>query len=244
MAIDFTLTDGQKKLQKTAREFAKEVLDPVVRDADQEPDPQKAFAMMKAPYVEAYRLGLAMGFLPKEYGGASISNVDLQIVAEEVTAVDPGFATILLVNGLALMPLAWYGSEAQKQRWIGEATSDPTGEYLAGWTVSEAAGTPGGTANFDHPGTAPSGISLFAAYDKGSGEYVLNGRKYWPCNAGGWDLNGANVNVCIVRTDSAKGGKEGLSAILVPRGTPGLSFEAPISKVGHRTCQNNYGVWA
>jgi alkylation response protein AidB-like acyl-CoA dehydrogenase len=243
MAIDFTLTDGQKKLQKTAREFAKEVLDPVVRDADQEPDPQKAFAMMKAPYAEAYRLGLAMGFLPKEYGGASISNVDLQIVAEEVTAVDPGFATILLVNGLALMPLAWYGSEAQKQRWIGEATSDPTGEYLAGWTVSEPAGTPGGTANFDHPGTAPSGISLFAAYDKGSGEYVLNGRKYWPCNAGGWDLNGANVNVCIVRTDSAKGGKEGLSAIVVPRGTPGLSFEAPISKVGHRTCQNNSMVF-
>jgi nitroalkane oxidase len=239
MAIDFTLTDGQKKLQKTAREFAKEVLDPVVRDADQEPDPQRAFAMMKTPYVEAYRLGLAMGFLPKEYGGASISNVDLQIVAEEVTAVDPGFATILLVNGLALMPVAWYGSEAQKRRWIGEATSDPTGEYLAGWTVSEPAGTPGGTANFDHPGTAPSGISLFATYDKGSGEYVLNGRKYWPCNAGGWDLKGANVNVCIVRTDSAKGGKEGLSAILVPRGTPGLSFETPISKVGHRTCQNN-----
>jgi alkylation response protein AidB-like acyl-CoA dehydrogenase len=184
MAIDFTLTDGQKKLQKTAREFAKEVLDPVVRDADQEPDPQRAFAMMKKPYVEAYRLGLAMGFLPKEYGGASISNVDLQIVAEEVTAVDPGFATILLVNGLALMPVAWYGSEAQKRRWIGEATSDPTGEYLAGWTVSEPAGTPGGTADFDHPGTAPSGISLSATCDKGSGEYVLNGRKYWPCNAG------------------------------------------------------------
>jgi hypothetical protein len=81
------------------------------------------------------------------------------------------------------MPLAWYGSEAQKQRWIGEATSDPTGEYLAGWTVSEAAGTPGGTANFDHPGAAPSGIALLATYDKGSGEYVLNGCKYWPCNA-------------------------------------------------------------
>jgi hypothetical protein len=43
------------------------------------------------------------------------------------------------------------------------------------------------------------------------------------------DLNGANVNVCIVRTDGAKGGKEGLSAILVPRGTPGLSFEAPVT---------------
>ena len=239
MAIDFTLTPEQKKLQRTVREFAKEILEPVVRKADEEPDTQKAFQMMKGPYIESYKLGLAMGFLPKQYGGGGVSNVDLQIVAEEVTAVDPGFATILLVNGLGLMPLAWFGSEEQKRKWIGEATSDPTGEYLVGWTVSEGAGTPGGTANFDHPGQRPTGIGLIATHDKGRGEYVLNGRKYWPCNSGGWDLKGANINVCVVRTDSTKGGKEGLSAILVPRGAPGVSYEQPISKVGHRLCQNN-----
>jgi nitroalkane oxidase len=239
MAIDFTLTNSQKKLQKITREFATEILAPAVQKADQEPDTQKAFQMMKGPYKEAYKLGLAMGFLPKEYGGGSVSNVDLQIVAEEICAVDPGFATIALVNGLGLMPVAWFGSEEQKRKWIGEATGDPTAEYLAGWTVSEAAGTPGGTANFDSPGVGPVGIGLTATHDKGRGEYILNGRKYWPCNAGGWDLKGANVNVCIVRTDPQKGGKSGLSGMLVPRGAPGLSFEQPISKIGHRTCQNN-----
>jgi alkylation response protein AidB-like acyl-CoA dehydrogenase len=239
MAIDFELTGAQKKLQFTAREFATECLAPVVSAADQEADTQKAFQMMREPYREAYKLGFAMGFLPKDYGGGGVSNIDLQLVAEEITAVDPGFATILLVNGLGLMPLAWFGSEEQKRKWIGEATSDPTCQYLAGWTVSEAAGTPGGTANFDHPGAYPVGIGLRAEHDRGRGEYVLNGRKYWPCNAGGWDLQGANVNVCIVRTDASKGGKHGLSAILVPRGVPGLSFEQPISKLGHRLCQNN-----
>jgi alkylation response protein AidB-like acyl-CoA dehydrogenase len=239
MAIDFELTDAQKKLQRTARTFAKDCLEPVVRQADLEADTQKAFEMMREPYREAYKLGFAMGFLPKEYGGGGVSNVDLQLVAEEITAVDPGFATILLVNGLALMPLAWYGSEEQKRKWIGEATSDPTCDYLAGWTVSEAAGTPGGTANFDHPAGQGAGIGLTATHDKGRGEYVLSGRKYWPCNAGGWDLKGANVNVCIVRTDRSKGGKEGLSGMLVPRGSAGLSFEQPISKLGHRLCQNN-----
>jgi alkylation response protein AidB-like acyl-CoA dehydrogenase len=238
MAIDFELTDAQKRLQRTAREFAVDCLEPVVRQADLEADTQKAFEMMRGPYREAYKLGFAMGFLPKDYGGGGVSNIDLQLVAEEITAIDPGFATILLVNGLGLMPLAWYGSEEQKRKWIGEATSDPTCDYLAGWTVSEAAGTPGGTANFDHPGQS-AGISLRAVHDKGRGEYVLNGRKYWPCNAGGWDLQGANVNVCIVRTDASKGGKEGLSGMLVPRGAPGLSFEQPISKLGHRLCQNN-----
>jgi alkylation response protein AidB-like acyl-CoA dehydrogenase len=239
MAIDFTLTTAQQKLQRNAREFALEVLQPLVKSADEEPDPQKAFQSLKGAYVECHKLGFAMGFLPKQYGGGGVSNVDLQIVAEEITAVDPGFATILLVNGLALMPVAWFGSEEQKRRWIGEATSDPRGEYIAGWTVSEAAGTPGGTANFDHPGAHPAGIGLLAKHDKSRGQYVLNGTKHWPCNAGGWDLKGANVNVCIVRTDPGRGGKSGLSALVVPRGTPGVTYKQPISKLGHRLCQNN-----
>ena len=239
MTIDFTLTSAQQKLQRNAREFAVEILQPLVKLADEEPDTQKAFRILKGAYAECYKLGFATGFLPKQYGGGGVSNVDLQIVAEEITAVDPGFATVLLVNGLALMPVAWFGSEAQKQKWLGQATSDPRGEYIAGWTVSEAAGAPGGTANFDHPGPYPAGIGLVARHDKGRGEYVLNGKKHWPCNAGGWDLQGANVNVCIVRTDPGKGGKSGLSAILVPRGTPGISYDQPISKLGHRLCQNN-----
>jgi alkylation response protein AidB-like acyl-CoA dehydrogenase len=239
MAIDFTLTTAQQRLQRNAREFAVEILQPLVKIADEEPDTQKAFQLVKGAYIECYKLGFAMGFLPKQYGGGGVSNVDLQIVAEEITAIDPGFATVLLVNGLALMPVAWFGSEEQKRKWIGEATSDPRGEYIAGWTVSEAAGTPGGTANFDHPGPHPTGIGLTAKHDKGRGEYVLSGTKYWPCNSGGWDLKGANVNVCVVRTDAKKGGKAGLSAILVPRGTPGVTYGQPISKLGHRLCQNN-----
>ena len=157
MAIDFTLTSAQQRLQRNAREFAVEILQPLVKTADEEPDTQKAFQIVKGAYIECYKLGFAMGFLPKQYGGGGVSNVDLQIVAEEITAVDPGFATVLLVNGLALMPVAWFGSEEQKRKWLGEATSDPRGEYIAGWTVSEAAGTPGGTANFDHPGAHPAG---------------------------------------------------------------------------------------
>jgi nitroalkane oxidase len=239
MAIDFTLSSAQQRLQRNAREFALEILQPLVKAADEEQDTQKAFQSLKGAYVECHKLGFAMGFLPKVYGGGGVSNVDLQIVAEEITAVDPGFATILLVNGLALMPVAWFGSEEQKRKWIGDATSDPRGEFIAGWTVSEAAGTPGGTANFDHPGGAPTGIGLTATLDKGRGEYVLNGTKHWPCNAGGWDLQGANVNVCIVRTDPQSGGKSGLSGILVPRGTRGVTYKQPISKLGHRLCQNN-----
>jgi alkylation response protein AidB-like acyl-CoA dehydrogenase len=93
MPIDFTLTTYQRRLQRVAREFANEILSPLVRAADEDPDPQKAFQSVKGAYVESYKLEFATGFIPKKYGGGGISNVDLQIVVEELCAVDPGFAT-------------------------------------------------------------------------------------------------------------------------------------------------------
>src|ERR1700748_2117121 len=100
MAIDFTLTKEQQELRDAARDFAQNVLAPLVPDADAARDPQEAFAKTKPAYIESYKLGFAMGFLPKEYGGGSVSNLDLQLVAEEICAIDPGFATALLVYGL------------------------------------------------------------------------------------------------------------------------------------------------
>src|SRR5262249_54276289 len=68
-------------------------------------------------------------------------------------------------------------------------------------------------------------------------EYVLNGRKYWPCNVGGWDGQGANTSIVVVRTDPDKGGTEGLSAIMIERGTPGITYNL-IQKIGHRLTPN------
>lgn len=235
MAIDFTLTNEQRELQASVREFAENVLAPVVREADAEPDPLRAFQRTKEAYVAAYKGGIAFCMLPKEYGGGGLSNVDLIIAAEEICAVDPGFACTVLVNGLGLLPVWYYGTEEQKDRYLRAATSDPTGEYIVGYAVSEPAGAPGGTANFDTPMPAPAGISVTAKLD--GDQYVLNGRKYWPCNVAGWDGQGANTSIVVVRTDPDKGGTEGLSAIMVDRGTPGVSFKL-ISKVGHRLTPN------
>ena len=233
--IDFTLTAEQKALQKLAREFAQEVLKPLVRAADAEPDPQKGFQMIRPAYEKAHELGFATGFLPQEYGGGGLSNVDVLIAVEEIAAIDPGFGCVLLVNGLALMPLVWYGTEAQKKKWLPKACNDPTHRFLAGWLVSEPAGTPGGTANFDNP-NPKAGIQVTA--ELRNGEYVINGRKYWPSSAAGWDMEGADLNTVVVRTEGTKEGKDGLSCILVPRGTPGVTYEPVIDKMGQRLNQN------
>jgi alkylation response protein AidB-like acyl-CoA dehydrogenase len=232
MAIDFEMTPRQRTLKYDAREFAREVLRPAAERADAIADPQEAFVAMRPAFEAASALGYATSFLPAKHGGGGASLVDTLIVTEELSAVDGGFPTILLVNGLALMPLTWFGTEKQCATWIGRAVDRARTDFLGGWVVSER----GGTANFDHP-SPMAGIQLVARPDRADGTLVLNGEKHWPCNAGGWDLRGADVSLCIVRTDPNKGGREALSAVLVERGTPGVEYRV-IDKVGHRTCQN------
>src|SRR6201988_1974821 len=127
MAIDFTLSEQQRQLQLNARRFAENVLAPVVREADAEPDPLRGFQLTKPAYVEAYRRGIAFCMLPQEYGGGGITNVELILAAEEICAVDPGFACTILVNGLGLLPVWYWGTEEQKKRFLGAATSDSSG---------------------------------------------------------------------------------------------------------------------
>ena len=113
--------------------------------------------MMKPAYAEACKRGIAFSMLPEEYGGGGLSNVDFVIAAEEIQAVDPGFGTTVLVNGLGLMPVWYYGTEEQKQRFIGTATADTSGEFIVGYAASEPPGSPGGTANFDAPAVGGAG---------------------------------------------------------------------------------------
>ena len=235
MAIDFTLTKEQKEIQARARAFAQEVLAPVTRQVDAEPDPLTAFQLTKPAYAEACKRGIAFSMLPRTYGGGGLSNVDFVIAAEEIQAVDPGFGTTVLVNGLGLLPVWYYGTEEQKERFISAATADTSNEFIVGYAASEPAGSPGGTANFDAPAVDGAGMAVTATLD--GDEYVVNGRKYWPCNVGGWDNEGAHINLVVVRTDAGAGGTAGLSALMIERGTPGITYRS-ISTLGQRSTPN------
>jgi len=133
------------------------------------------------------------------------------------------------------MPVWYYGTEEQKERFISGATADTSGEFIVGYAASEPPGSPGGTANFDAPAVNGAGMSVTAILD--GDEYVVNGRKYWPCNVGGWDNKGANLNLVVVRTDPEAGGTRALSALIVERGTPGVTY-ASISTSGQRLASN------
>lgn len=223
MAIDFTMSLAQKAVQARARAFAENVLAPLIRTAHPDADLASAFVKKKPAYVEAYREGIAMAMLPAVYGGGGYSCLDFTIATEEISAIDPGFACTVLCNGLGLMPVIWYGTEEQKRRFVGAATSDPGEQYLAAWTAAEPRRSPLAVNDIEDPRSL-SDIELTAAL-RGD-HYVLNGRKKWS-SAAGWDGLGADCQTVIVRTDRKIVGARGLSAIVVERGTPGIACHAP-----------------
>lgn len=242
--VDFALTEEQRMVQETAREFAQETVKPLAEEANEKDDPEDVFTTMKPAYEEAFELGFAFPYVPGEYGGGfqeeAIDHLTFAIAVEEVCAADPGFGCTLLVNTLGQLPVYMFGSDEQKERFLGEtveAMEEGNSDYIWGYVISEPPGKPGGTASFDAPGAYPTGQQLTAEYDEEAGEYVLNGEKFWPSNAGGWDLEGADKSVFLVRTDRDTGGKGGLSAIIVPRETEGIEYHY-IDKIGQRTNQN------
>lgn len=224
MAIDFTMSAAQKAVQMKARKFSESVLASLIPSTDQELDLFTEFARRKPAYIEAYRQGIVTAMLPSGYGGGGFSCLDFTIATEEISAVDPGFACTVLCNGLGLMPIIWYGDEAQKRRFVDAATSDPDEQYLAAWTAAEPSPATQTGSALNLP-SCPAGVGLTATL-RGD-HYVLNGVKKWS-SAAGWDGLGANSQIVIVRTGWETGGLRGLSAIVVERGTVGVrcSFSA------------------
>ena len=235
MTINFTMSDEQKKLQYDVRAFAENVLKPVVAEADAEPDPLKGFQMTKPAYIESYRAGHRYVHAPGRVRRRRVSCVDLVIAAEEICVVDPGFACTVLCNGLGLMPVAWYGSEEQKNGSSrrGDLRPDRPSTWAAGPPASRPATRPAPRTSTSRSLGRP-GVGLTAVRD--GDHFVVNGRKYWPSSAG-WDERGVNAGTLIVRTDSDKGGTEGLSALVLERDTPGVTYRH-LDKVGHRLASN------
>lgn len=223
MTIDFSMSTAQKAVQTKARTFAESVLASSISDADHQLDMINAFVRRKSAYIEAYRQGIATAMLPSSFGGAGLSCLDFTIATEEISAVDPGFACTVLGNGFGLMPIVWYGDDAQKDRFVRAATSDPDEQYLAAWTAAEPPAETRSASSLDNPLSAGN-IGLTAT--RRGDHYVLNGRKKWSSGTG-WDGLGANSQIVIARTGQEVGYMRGLSAIVVERGTQGVHCGFP-----------------
>jgi len=158
-------------------------------------------------------LGLFALAGPEEYGGAG-DFTSLCIAIEEIGRVDQSLGiTLQAAVGLGSSPVAAFGTPAQKERWLPDLLA---GRALAGFGLTE-------------PGAGSDASALQTRAELREGRWVVNGAKQFITNAG--TAITSLVTVCA-RTGTAAEGRPELSAILLPRDTPGFVVEPAYAKLG------------
>ncbi len=212
--MEGSLTDEERLLRVTAREFAQREVAPgaIERDAAERYD-RSLFAAMGA-------LGLTAAPLPEEVGGAGVSYLGWSLVMEELGAADMSVAVSLSVHILAQLPVVTWGTPEQQARWLGPML---TGEAMGAFALTEP-----------HAGSDAVAIRTVARPVGGSpgspDAYRLTGTKVWISNA-----PEAEHYLVFATLDPAAGAK-GITAFLVRRDTPGFRFGAREHKMGIRAC--------
>lgn len=205
--MHFDLTREQELIRQTVREFAEKEIAPRARHVDETGEfPAETFAKMA-------KLGLMGLPFPEEYGGAGADTLSASIAVEEVARVCGSTALAYAAHmGLGSAPIAMFGTEQQKRTFLVPAAR---GEYLGAFGLTEP-----------HAGS-DAGATRTTAVLEGD-EWVINGQKMWITNA---PMAGHIIVTAVTDRDR---GKKGISAIIVPRGTPGLSFGKHEPKMGLR----------
>ncbi|MDQ7906997.1 acyl-CoA dehydrogenase family protein [Phytohabitans sp. ZYX-F-186] len=202
------LTQEHEALRESVREFAREVVAPVIG---------KFYEQHAFPYDivrQMGRMGLFGLPFPEEHGGMGGDYFALCLALEELARIDSSVAiTLEAAISLGAMPIYRFGTEEQKARWLPGLIS---GEALAAFGLTE----PGF-------GSDAGGTQTRAVLD--GDEWVINGSKAFITNSG-TDIT-ALVTVTAVTGTNPDGSKE-LSAIIVPSGTPGFTVQPGYSKVG------------
>jgi alkylation response protein AidB-like acyl-CoA dehydrogenase len=205
--MNFQLTPDQQVLQRSIRAFAQAEIAPHVMDWD---EAQRFPSELVPPMAELGLLGIQF---PEEYGGAGMSAMDYCICIEELARVDPSVALgVAAHNGLGSAHIYLFGTEAQKQRFLAPLAR---GEMLAAWGLTEP------TAGSDAAGTRTQAI-------RDGDHWVLNGAKTFTTHG-----SVGGVMVAMAVTDRSRGNR-GISAFIVPRGTPGMSPGKKENKLGCR----------
>ncbi|MBQ1023139.1 acyl-CoA dehydrogenase family protein [Micromonospora sp. C95] len=208
--MDFRLSEEHQALRDSVRDFAREVVAPVIAEHYE----QHTF-----PYEIIRQMGkMGLFGLPfaEEHGGMGGDYFALCLALEELARVDSSVAiTLEAAVSLGAMPIYRFGTDEQKARWLPRLLS---GEALAGFGLTE----PGF-------GSDAGGTETRAVLDEATGEWVINGSKAFITNSG-TDIT-ALVTVTAVTGTGPDGTKE-LSSIIVPSGTPGFTVAPGYSKVG------------
>lgn len=202
----FPITDDQKALVDAVRDFTEQRVAPHALDWDAE----KHFPV--DVLAEAGELGLGGLYVGEEHGGTGLERTDAILIFEELAKADPAFAAYISIHNMVAWMIDSFGSDEQRARWIPDLMGM---EHLASYCLTE-------------PGAGSDAAALKTRAVRDDDHYVLNGVKQF--------ISGAGASDCyVVMCRTADTGARGISAVVVHKDTPGLSFGPNEKKMGWHT---------
>jgi butyryl-CoA dehydrogenase len=212
-SADVGLSDEERLLQQTAREFARRELAPGLPERDE------AERFERSLFTRMGELGFTCLPFPEAMGGAGFSYRAWTLVMEEIAYADMAMAITLSVHVLSQFPVVTWGSDEQRSRWLPPMLS---GERLGAFALTEP-----------HAGSDAAALRLRASPDGATDEpaaYRLDGTKVWISNA-----PDAERYLVFATLDPAAG-RTGITAFLIEHGTPGFRPGRKEKKLGIRSC--------
>jgi len=205
LIVNLELSEEQKLLEKSVREFAESEVRPLAKELDETGHfPRELFR-------KAADLGLTGVAFPEAEGGAGFDHVAYTIVIEEISRCCASTGVILSVqNSLFCDPIYRFGTAEQKKKFLRPFAR---GEKIGCYALTE-------------PQAGSNAAALRTRAIKKGDKYLINGTKAWITNGGV-----ADAAIAYVNTDPAKGEK-GITAIVVEKGTPGFQVGKEEKKLG------------
>ena len=203
------LTDEQRAIVELCQDFARREIRPHGRAVD-----EADTVIPLSIFARAASVGITDFMLPEEYGGGGFTDVFTQcLVQEELCWGDPGIGNLLCSNGFFADPVLALGSEEQKRKWLTPLTGPSA--PLTSLAITE-------------PESGSDAASIITSASFAGGAYRINGQKSWISNAGAADFY-------VVFAKTAAGARaRGISAFLLHRDSPGMTFGEPMKKMGQR----------
>ncbi|NBW07512.1 MAG: acyl-CoA dehydrogenase [Caulobacteraceae bacterium] len=201
--MDFALNDDQRAIQDAARAFAEDLLKPNSAEWDE----HKTFPV--GVMRSAAEMGFCGIYTSEEHGGMALGRVEAAVIFEELARGDVAVAAFISIHNMATWMVDRFGSDHLRGRYV---PSLVTMEKIASYCLTE-------------PGSGSDAAAMRTTATLDGDHYVLNGSKAFISGAGTSD-------VYVVMARTGEPGPKGISAFVVDKDAPGLSFGAQEKKMG------------
>ena len=200
------LNEEQVMIQDMAKRFAGDRLAPFTSEWDAE-------SHFPVETIKATaELGFAGIYVGEDVGGSALGRLDAALIFEQLSYGDVSSAAFISIHNMASWMIDRFGNDEQRKTWLPKLTSM---ELVASYCLTE-------------PGSGSDAAAMKTTAVRDGDEYVLNGSKQF--------ISGAGVNdVYVMMAKTSDDGARGVSAFIIPLGTPGLSFGANEKKMGWKS---------